>query len=84
DAYVTSAVGQHQMFAALYYPFDKPRRWINSCGLATMGFGLRAALGVKMALPEVTVVRVTGGGRIQMKIQDLSTAFQYELTVLAV
>ncbi len=54
DAYVTSDVGQHQMFAALYYPFDKPRRWINSGGLGTMGFGLPAALGVKMALPEET------------------------------
>ncbi|XNM84835.1 thiamine pyrophosphate-dependent enzyme [Escherichia coli] len=84
DAYVTSDVGQHQMFAALYYPFDKPRRWINSGGLGTMGFGLPAALGVKMALPEETVVCVTGDGSIQMNIQELSTALRYELPVLVV
>ncbi len=66
---MTSDVGQHQMFAALYYPFDKPRRWINSGGLGTMGFGLPAALGVKMALPEETVVCVTGDGSIQMNIR---------------
>lgn len=84
DAYVTSDVGQHQMFAALYYPFDKPRRWINSGGLGTMGFGLPAALGVKMALPEETVVCVTGDGSIQMNIRELSTALQYELPVLVV
>ncbi|WP_299496065.1 acetolactate synthase 3 large subunit [uncultured Shewanella sp.] len=77
DAYVSSDVGQHQMFAALYYPFDKPRRWINSGGLGTMGFGLPAAMGVKMALPEETVVCVTGDGSIQMNIQELSTALQY-------
>ncbi|MGJ0194040.1 acetolactate synthase 3 large subunit [Pantoea sp. RRHST58] len=82
DAYVTSDVGQHQMFAALYYPFDKPRRWINSGGLGTMGFGLPAALGVKMALPEETVICVTGDGSIQMNIQELSTALQYDLPVL--
>lgn len=82
DAYVTSDVGQHQMFAALYYPFDKPRRWINSGGLGTMGFGLPAALGVKLALPEETVVCVTGDGSIQMNIQELSTALQYDLPVL--
>ncbi len=82
DAYVTSDVGQHQMFAALYYPFDKPRRWINSGGLGTMGFGLPAALGVKMALPKEMVVCVTGDGSIQMNIQELSTALQYELPVL--
>ncbi|RRZ92178.1 acetolactate synthase 3 large subunit [Erwinia sp. 198] len=82
DAYVTSDVGQHQMFAALYYPFDKPRRWINSGGLGTMGFGLPAALGVKLALPEETVVCVTGDGSIQMNIQELSTALQYNLPVL--
>ena len=81
DAYVTSDVGQHQMFAALYYPFDKPRRWINSGGLGTMGFGLPAALGVKMALPDEMVVCVTGDGSIQMNIQELSTALQYELPV---
>lgn len=82
DAYVTSDVGQHQMFAALYYPFDKPRRWINSGGLGTMGFGLPAALGVKLALPKETVVCVTGDGSIQMNIQELSTALQYGLPVL--
>lgn len=82
EAYVTSDVGQHQMFAALYYPFDKPRRWINSGGLGTMGFGLPAALGVKLALPEETVVCVTGDGSIQMNIQELSTALQYGLPVL--
>jgi len=82
DAYVTSDVGQHQMFAALYYPFDKPRRWINSGGLGTMGFGLPAALGVKMALPDETVICVTGDGSIQMNIQELSTALQYGLSVL--
>ena len=82
DAYVTSDVGQHQMFAALYYAFDKPRRWINSGGLGTMGFGLPAALGVKLALPDETVICVTGDGSIQMNIQELSTALQYELPVL--
>ncbi|MEE4482477.1 acetolactate synthase 3 large subunit [Serratia ficaria] len=84
DAYVTSDVGQHQMFAALYYPFDKPRCWINSGGLGTMGFGLPAALGVKLALPEETVVCVTGDGSIQMNIQELSTALQYNLPVVVV
>ncbi|WP_318451879.1 acetolactate synthase 3 large subunit [Photobacterium leiognathi] len=81
DAYVTSDVGQHQMFAALYYPFDKPRRWINSGGLGTMGFGLPAAMGVKFALPDAEVVCVTGDGSIQMNIQELSTALQYDIPV---
>ncbi|NHB90895.1 acetolactate synthase 3 large subunit [Photorhabdus cinerea] len=82
EAYITSDVGQHQMFVALHYSFDKPRRWISSGGLGTMGFGLPAALGVKLAKPEATVVCVTGDGSIQMNIQELSTALQYNLPVL--
>ncbi|MCO1335392.1 acetolactate synthase 3 large subunit [Microbulbifer sp. OS29] len=81
DAFVTSDVGQHQMFAAQYYLFDKPRRWINSGGLGTMGFGLPAALGVKIAHPDKEVVCVTGEGSIQMCIQELSTSTQYHLPV---
>ncbi|KGE04133.1 Acetolactate synthase large subunit [Pseudohaliea rubra DSM 19751] len=81
DAYVTSDVGQHQMFAAQYYPFDKPRRWINSGGLGTMGFGLPAAMGVKLAFPEAEVACVTGEGSIQMNIQELSTCRQYNTPV---
>lgn len=84
EAYVASDVGQHQMFAALHYPFDQPRRWINSGGLGTMGFGLPAALGVKLAYPESTVVCVTGDGSIQMNIQELSTAQQYEIPVVII
>ena len=79
DAYVTSDVGQHQMFAAQYYHFDKPRRWINSGGLGTMGFGLPAAMGVKLAFPNEEVVCITGEGSIQMCIQELSTCLQYNL-----
>ena len=81
DAYVTSDVGQHQMWAAQYYPFDKPRRWINSGGLGTMGFGLPAAIGVKLAFPESEVACVTGDASIQMCIQELSTALQYKTPV---
>lgn len=77
DAYITSDVGQHQMFAAQFYKFDKPRRWINSGGLGTMGFGLPAAMGVKMAFPDADVACVTGEGSIQMNIQELSTCSQY-------
>ncbi|MBE2895647.1 acetolactate synthase 3 large subunit [Pasteurellaceae bacterium HPA106] len=84
NAYVASDVGQHQMFTALYYPFDKPRRWINSGGLGTMGFGLPAAMGVKLAHPEETVVCVTGDGSIQMNIQELSTAQQYNIPVVII
>ena len=81
DAYVTSDVGQHQMFAAQYYLFDKPRRWINSGGLGTMGFGLPAAMGVQLAHPDAVVACVTGEGSIQMCIQELSTCTQYGLPV---
>jgi len=77
DAYVTSDVGQHQMWVAQYYKFDKPRRWINSGGLGTMGFGLPAALGVQLAFPDDTVVCVTGEASVQMCIQELSTCLQY-------
>jgi acetolactate synthase-1/2/3 large subunit len=81
DAYVTSDVGQHQMFAAQYYRFDQPRRWINSGGLGTMGFGLPAAMGVKLAFPDMEVACVTGEGSIQMNIQELSTCAQYNTPV---
>jgi len=81
DAYITSDVGQHQMFSALYYQFDKPRRWINSGGLGTMGFGLPAAMGVQIAHRDATVACVTGEGSIQMCIQELSAINQYHLPV---
>ena len=81
EAYVTSDVGQHQMFAAQYYKFDYPRRWINSGGLGTMGFGLPAAMGIKLALPDSDVACVTGEGSIQMNIQELSTCAQYDVPV---
>ena len=84
NAYMASDVGQHQMFAALHYPFDQPRRWINSGGLGTMGFGLPAALGVKLADPKATVVCITGDGSIQMNIQELSTAKQYDIPIVII
>ena len=84
EAYVTSDVGQHQMFAAQYYKFDYPRRWINSGGLGTMGFGLPAAMGIKLAMPEAEVACVTGEGSIQMNIQELSTCAQYNVPVKVV
>lgn len=81
EAFITSDVGQHQMWAAQYYKFDKPRQWINSGGLGTMGFGLPAAMGVQLAHPGATVACVTGEGSIQMNIQELSTCKQYNLPV---
>jgi acetolactate synthase I/II/III large subunit len=81
EAYVTSDVGQHQMWAAQYYHFDKPRRWINSGGLGTMGFGLPAAIGVKLAHPNADVACVTGEASVQMCIQELSTALQYKTPI---
>ena len=81
EAFVTSDVGQHQMWAAQFYKFDNPRRWINSGGLGTMGFGLPAAMGVQIAHPKATVVCVTGEASIQMCIQELSTCKQYHLPI---
>jgi len=81
DAWITSDVGQHQMWAAQYYPFDKPRRWINSGGLGTMGVGLPYAMGVQLAYPDAQVACVTGEASIQMCIQELSTCKQYNLPI---
>lgn len=81
DAFITSDVGQHQMFAAQYYGFDQPRRWINSGGLGTMGFGLPAAMGVQIAHRDAVVACVTGEGSIQMCIQELSACTQYHLPI---
>ena len=80
-SYITSDVGQHQMFAALYYAFDEPRKWISSGGLGTMGFGLPAAMGVQIAFPDEVVTCITGEGSIQMNIQELSTCSQYGLPI---
>jgi acetolactate synthase I/II/III large subunit len=79
DAYITSDVGQHQMWAAQYYKFDQPRRWINSGGLGTMGFGLPAAMGVQLAFPNERVVCITGEASFVMCVQELSTCLQYDL-----
>lgn len=81
DTYITSDVGQHQMWAAQFYKFDEPRRWINSGGLGTMGVGLPYAMGIKLAKPESEVFCITGEGSIQMCIQELSTCFQYRTPV---
>jgi acetolactate synthase I/II/III large subunit len=81
DAYVSSDVGQHQMFAAQYYGFDKPRRWINSGGLGTMGFGFPAAMGIQLAFPDAISVCITGEGSFQMNLQELATCMQYQLPV---
>jgi acetolactate synthase-1/2/3 large subunit len=81
EAFVTSDVGQHQMWAAQFYKFDKPRRWINSGGLGTMGFGLPAAMGVQFAHPKAKVAAIVGDGGIQMNIQELATCMQYGLPI---
>jgi acetolactate synthase-1/2/3 large subunit len=81
DVYLTSDVGQHQMFAAQFYPFDKPRRWINSGGLGTMGFGLPAAMGVQLAFPDAQVACISGEASILMCIQEMATCKQYDLPV---
>jgi acetolactate synthase-1/2/3 large subunit len=81
DAYVTSDVGQHQMWAAQFYKFDQPRRWINSGGLGTMGVGIPYAMGIKLAKPDSEVYCVTGEGSVQMCIQELSTCLQYNTPI---
>jgi acetolactate synthase-1/2/3 large subunit len=81
DAYITSDVGQHQMWAAQYYKFDEPRRWINSGGLGTMGVGIPYAMGIKLAKPDSEVFCVTGEGSVQMCIQELSTCLQYNTPI---
>ena len=81
DAYITSDVGQHQMWAAQFYAFDKPRRWINSGGLGTMGFGMPAAMGVQIAFPDATVACITGEASFVMCVQELSTCLQYGLPI---
>jgi acetolactate synthase-1/2/3 large subunit len=81
DTYITSDVGQHQMWAAQYYKFDEPRRWINSGGLGTMGVGIPYAMGIKLARPESEVFCITGEGSVQMCIQELSTCLQYNTPI---
>ncbi|WP_200330566.1 acetolactate synthase 3 large subunit [Thiocystis violacea] len=81
ELYLASDVGQHQMFAAQFYPFDKPRRWINSGGLGTMGYGLPAAMGAQLAFPEAQVACITGDASILMCIQELATCQQYQLPI---
>ncbi len=81
DAYITSDVGQHQMWAAQFYRFDEPRRWINSGGLGTMGVGIPYAMGIKLAKPQSEVFCVTGEGSVQMNIQELSTCLQYNTPI---
>jgi len=81
DAFVTSDVGQHQMFGALYYPYKRPRQWINSGGAGTMGFGVPAAMGVKLAYPDSDVICISGDGSVQMNIQELSTCLQYNIPI---
>ncbi|MDM5271152.1 acetolactate synthase large subunit [Sulfurovum sp. zt1-1] len=82
QAIITSDVGQHQMWAAQHYPFDRPRQWINSGGLGTMGFGFPAAIGAKVAVPEKTVINITGDGSILMNMQELVTAAEYKTPVI--
>ncbi len=82
QAIITSDVGQHQMWAAQFYPFDRPRQWINSGGLGTMGFGFPAALGAKKAFPDKTVINITGDGSILMNVQELVTAAEYKIPVI--
>jgi acetolactate synthase-1/2/3 large subunit len=84
DAIITTEVGQHQMWAAQYYKFNKPRRWITSGGLGTMGFGFPAAIGASFAYPDATVIDIAGDGSFQMTMQELAVAKQYELNVKVV